>query len=742
MANNKTSKLTTSFDWAYFMQQCIRRWPWFVASVVVCCALGVVKYKLTPPLAQVNAKVLVSDDSSRGSGGLASMMAKQFDLGNMLGGTGSVYNEMQVMGSHSVFENTVKDLGLNSAYSVKLKWTRPWLNPGEKMPVRLDYDCAIADTLGVALAFALDVNATGQVDYKVTKGWKTLAKGSGKNLPCVISTPYGEFRLSATDYMPKGKSFKEKVLLQSYSAAAEGYEKAIYINTMSKKVDVVGYSLVTDNTEFGRKILTSLIENYNKAGIRQKQEKGVMTGAFLDKRLSQISSELEAKESDMQDYKLEHGLTLVEQDAKLAYTQAKTLRNQLVTAEAELEIMKLVRGFIEDPVNNHSLIPAVGDGFGSAMTAITAYNEVIMERMRLMSNARENNAAIKLIDEQLNAMRGNIKLSLNRGMETYLARMDELKKEVAKAESRLGAVPATEREYVGLERNRAVQEKLYLYLLQQQEENAMRMDASLPRGVVIDQAYVSGEPIGLSLMKMLAVSFMLGLCLPGGYLFVKERLRRTVVSLKEIRSIVDAPVLAEIGNGDSRTEMDALCANVRCMLGADGGKTVMVTSAKADDGKCVLAYQLAQSIARTGEKTLLIEMNFRNPMLAETAKLTGAKGLLQYLTEKQPLSAIVTHQQSGMDVIVSGGIAPNPSMLIASKRLAEFWSNVSAEYECVIVIAPQIAGAGEINAITSLADVNVMVVQSGGTDKDVLKSIFSANSTYRFKNSGIVVTKK
>lgn len=739
MANNKSSKLISSFDWVYFLQQCIKKWPWFVASVMVCCVIGVVRYKLTPPLAQVNAKVLVSDDSSRGSGGLASMMAKQFDLGNMLGGTGSVYNEMQVMGSHSVFESTVKELDLNCSYSVKLKWTKPWGEAWDKTPVRLEYDKLIADTLGVALVFNMDVNDKGLVSYKVKKGWHTLAEGSDKAMPCLVATPYGEFTLASTEYMPQGKSFKEKAVLQSYNSAAEGFEKAVRINTMSKKVDVVGYSYVTTNPEFGKKILTSLIANYNKAGILQKQEKGILTGEFLDKRLAQISSELDAKELSMLDYKQEHGLTLVDQDAKLVYTQAKTLRNQLVTSEAELEIMKLVRGFIEDPVNNHSLVPAVGEGFGSASTAIAAYNEVIMERMRLMNNARENNAAIKLIDEQLDAMRGNIKLSLDRGMETYMARMTELKKEVAKAESRLGAVPETEREFMGLERNRAVQERLYLYLLQQKEENAMRMDASLPRGVTVDEAYISGEPIGLSLSKMLAVSFLLGLCIPGGVLFVMERLRKKIVSVKEVKNLVKAPVLAEVVGDNDRNAMDSLCANVRCMLGADDGKVVLVTSADDADGKDYVACNLAKTMAGTGIKTLLLELDFRNPGLSDEFKSIG-KGMVQYLTENLDLNSVISHHSAGLDVIVAGAVPPNPSALLASNKLNDFFAAITKHYGCVVVDGSSALNNPELLYLSPLVSATVCVCGIEATEVDSLPVLSRMIEDGRLVNCGVVIT--
>ena len=255
-----------------------------------------------------------------------------------------------------------------------------------------------------------------------------------------------------------------------------------------------------------------------------------------------------------------------------------------------------------------------------------------------------------------------------------------------------------------------------------------------------DEAYISGEPIGLSLSKMLAVSFLLGLCIPGGILFVMERLRKKIVSVKEVKTLVKAPILAEVVGDNDRNAMESLCANVRCMLGADDGKVVLVTSADGADGKDYVASNLAKNMAGTGIKTLLLELDFRNPGLSAEFSKTVGKGLVQYLTENLDLNSVISHSQAGLDVIVAGAVPPNPSALLASNKLKDFFATVAKHYDCVVVDGSSVLNNPELLYLSPLVSATVCVCGIGATEVDSLPRLSHMIEDGRLVNCGLVIT--
>lgn len=91
-------------------------------------------------------------------------------------------------------------------------------------------------------------------------------------------------------------------------------------------------------------------------------------------------------------------------------------------------------------------------------------------------------------------MRKNIDISLNKAYESAEVALSEVKSQIASTESKLGQIPTLEREYRDIQRQRSIKEQLYIFLLQRREETAMMLANSIPKGVIVDEAYSINEP--------------------------------------------------------------------------------------------------------------------------------------------------------------------------------------------------------------------------------------------------------
>lgn len=522
---NSTKSLgNLAINWKKVFAQCVAHWWWFAISVCVFVGLAFSYTKIKNQYFLTTSSILVADDASVKKSGVLSL-AKSFDLGGALGGTSSVYNEMSVLGSYSVMRSTVKDLGLNEIYEGRKYLIKKIPYSPENTPVRVSCAPEIPDTLFSAIVFKVKVGKDGLASVTAKVGKKNIADVEGKQLPVDLHTTWGDFTLEPTAYLPKGKNTNLTITYLGYGTAAELYQKLITAAMPNRKSDLLTLSYVTTSPFFGVKVLDDVIKNYNLTGINQQRTTSNRTLRFLNQSLDSLTANLTTLEIQLEGYKRSLKVADVEASAKFAIARQQGLKETLIQAETEMDVMRLVKSFITNPENNNSLIPAVSGG--PEADAIAAYNQTVLERMKLESTAKQSNAALRLIDEQLATMRAHINSSVDKAMQTAQLRLNELRQQAGQANAVIGEMPATEREYIAMKRRQEVEEQLYLYLLKQQHETSMSLANVQPRGVVIDAPHVITEPLGISNRNALLIAFFFGMLLPFGFFTIKDRIRNT-----------------------------------------------------------------------------------------------------------------------------------------------------------------------------------------------------------------------
>lgn len=741
------SRRSDSFDYMKFIRQCLKRWWWFLISFLVVGSAVGAYYVITPAPVNVKASVLIA---SKATDGAASLM-KQFDVSSVLGGTGSVDSEVAIMSSHEVMLMTVKELQLNCNYLVKehfYKTIKPW---GDE-PVQIVYDHAIADTLSVGLNFKLKIrkDRTADVTLKGKKN-KTLLKEKGVTLPYTCDTPYGKFTLSPTEafdgYFKKVGSIKETVSILNYSVAAELFQKKVLIAPVSKKVSLVNLSYSSLNSLEGVDVLEAVIRNYNILGIATQREKEQRTINFIDQRLAELSGDLDSKEADIEQYTADKGVGNFEADAKSTMERSIKLQEVLAQAETEFRIMQSVKSFLSDPENKYAFIPSIGEGLENAVSiAIKGYNEMILKRVALLNNASEDNLAVKNLDALIDVSRDNINFSLDKAIDAAALRLNELRAQTSRVRGRELNLPGTTREYLVLKRNQGIQEKLYLYLLQQREEKGMRMSIISPASETIDQVYVSALASDRSFKMYAIIILVLGLGLPMALIFLLDRLRRTVDSAAEVKSISHLPVLAEIPSGDSVSGLRwvrPLQANLGYMLGSSGGNALMVTSMGNGDGKTYVAEELAcEFAAQSGSALLIVADSSDSP--AAPFGLKPRVGLADYLVGKASVDEIILDVPSrqGVSVIAAapeGVRVTDFQSLLLSPRFHALMTEVASRFDTVIIDSPAMGGTGgDACAVAAEAQVVLLVTRGGVTDISSLERVPAINASGIFRNLSAV----
>ena len=147
----------------------------------------------------------------------------------------------------------------------------------------------------------------------------------------------------------------------------------------------------------------------------------------------------------------------------------------------------------------------------------------------------------------------------------------------------------------------------------------------------------------------------------------------------------------------------------------------MVTSSLPGEGKTSTASNIALALRTTGERTLLVDADLRRPQLAGLFGLEGSVGLTSVLLGRIDLrEAVQKHSASGLEVLTSGSLPPNPAELLQSHAMEQLLKEARGEYDVIVIDSPPLLPVTDAALIAAQADGAVLVVRQGRTTRDQL----------------------
>lgn len=170
-----------------------------------------------------------------------------------------------------------------------------------------------------------------------------------------------------------------------------------------------------------------------------------------------------------------------------------------------------------------------------------------------------------------------------------------------------------------------------------------------------------------------------------------------------------------------------LRTNVRFFLRGENCKKLCITSGAASEGKSITIVNLAISIAKSGQKVLLIDADLRRPALARLMVEKAAPGLSNILSRQEKLDGVIrTGIYPNLDFIFSGDVPPNPSELLGSEEMAGLIAEMESRYDYILVDTPPVGVVSDACLVANLLDGVLMLVRKGRTKKDEVKRAVSS----------------
>lgn len=195
---------------------------------------------------------------------------------------------------------------------------------------------------------------------------------------------------------------------------------------------------------------------------------------------------------------------------------------------------------------------------------------------------------------------------------------------------------------------------------------------------------------------------------------------------KDERGAEQKKIIAErkflLSNGSDffiREAYKTLRTNVNFSLaGVEGCKIIAITSSMQSEGKSITAVNLALSLVGADKKVLLIDCDLRKPKIGRLLSMSAQSGLTNVLVDRDQLKASIhTFDDTGLQVLLSGSIPPNPSELLSSARMHELIGMMREKFDYIILDTPPINMVTDAVVLGSIVDGYLFVVRAKESER-------------------------
>ena len=719
-------------------------WPWFVGTVVVCLIAAWVYLYMSTPVYNISATVLIKDDKKGGSAGMLSGL-ESLGLDGMISSSQNIDNEIEVLRSKTIAKEVVEDLGLYISYTDEDEF--PSRNMYKTSPVQVSLTPQEADLLEEPMIVEMMLQPQGSMDVTVKIDDDEYQKHFEK-LPAVFPTDKGTlaFFLTPDSVLSSKRTLEETTdsekttrnitaTINKPLAVAKWCCKNMTIEPTSKTTSVAVISLKNSNVQRGKDFINKLLEMYNINTNNDKNEVAQKTAEFINERISIISKELGSTEKDLESFKRGAGITDLTSDAQIALTGSAEYEKKRVENQTQINLLQDLQKYMQN--EGYEVLPSnIGLQDLNLAAAINRYNDVLVERKRLLRTSTENNPTIINLDTSIGAMKENVQVSLDRVLRGLFITKADLDREASRYSRRISEAPGQEREFVSIARQQEIKAGLYLMLLQKREENAITLAATANNAKIIDDAIADDAPVSPKGKMIYLVALVLGVGIPVGVIYLLELTKFKIEGRSDVEKLTNVPIVGDIPLTDEKQGAIAVFenqnnlmsetfrnirTNLQFMLENDK-KVILVTSTVSGEGKSFISANLAISLSLLGKKVIIVGLDIRKPGLNKVFNIPRKEvGITQYLAnpEKNLMDLVQPSDVSKNLYILPGGtVPPNPTELLARDGLDKAIETLKKNFDYVILDTAPVGMVTDTLLIGRVADLSVYVCRADYTHKN------------------------
>ncbi len=523
--------------------------------------------------------------------------------------------------------------------------------------------------------------------------------------------------------------------------------------TQPNSSTIVELTLPDQNIQRGKDILNELIYAYDRASVSDQNQFAAKTLSIVSARMLEVQHQVDSIQNLINVYKVKNGIVDLSAQSLEYLRNAGENDQQVSEINRKIAVLNEVEKYVNTNDQNKGIIPSTLDVDNEVLRdLLKQLNDLEINYERLKMTASENNPALVSLSNQINKTRSNIlenarieRISLN-------ASRNNLNTTGSNYSSQLKNVPDKERALVEISRQLTVLTNTYDFLLQKKEETSLTFASTIPDSRIVDLAESSIYPASPNKLIVLSIAVVaaMGICLL--IILKKEVFNAKILFRSDIDKYTDIPVVAEIvdiknkdslinaqNNPGSTEQFHHLAAAMGLYEKNICGKKLLITSSIKGEGKTLISTNLAITLASSGKKVILLDLDFRNPQVSHIFKIDKEAGIAEFLEGgKDPYEIIKHSEYENLFITPAGSAKSKMNELLLNEKLKEFFDYLEEVFDFIIVDTPPIEPVSDAYILAKYSDSTLFVIRHRYTPKAIVRLLDQNKKIKSLKNIAIV----
>jgi tyrosine-protein kinase Etk/Wzc len=718
-------------------------WPMFLTIMVLAFGALYFYVKVTPPLYETEASILIKDEQK------GSEDSKMEEVLNLFGTKKIVENEIEILQSNETIGRVINKMRLYAPVTAEVGWGG-----------LIERSAYLTSPIIIEVPEPELLKNSDKIYFSYNESNKTvLIAGTSYPLDKWVPTKYGRMRFLKNDKFEKFADFNATAFyftLMDFNKVIKNVSQSLVITPVSRQSSVVNMKIKDETTKRGEEILNQIVDAYNFASIERKNGVAAKTLRFIEDRLKNVSIELDSVEGSIQKYRDQSGAVDLSEQSKLYLQSIEENDRRANEVNMKLSSLDEVENYVMSKSDKTSMAPAtvnIDDPTLNQLLEKLRTSE--SELQRLKQTTAENNPIVQAVQDDINKTKPSILENIRNQKKSLQAGKAYLNQVSGKYSSMVSTIPKKERELVEVSRQQNIKNAIYSFLLQKREETAYSISSALPDCYMIDKPASSIYPVSPKkpLLALLAMvfPFMIG----GLFINVKDTLNRKILYRTNIEQLTKFPIIGEliyekldnplVTAGTDNSFLSEQFRLIRTSLKYQGvpqgnTKRILVTSSIKGEGKSFVSSNLAISLAKSGKKVALLELDLHQPKLSSMMNIGKEIGLTDYLSGKTTMSEIIFESfvHPNLNILPAGHLISEPSELLGNGKLEKLLEFLDAKYDHIIIDTAPVKAIADALTVAPLCNLVMYIVRHDHTPKAHIELLDEEMNSFQIENVAII----
>jgi capsular exopolysaccharide synthesis family protein len=743
--SNHTAPDKESNGFQQILTKYIPYWPLFLFFFIISGTALYFYLQFTAPIYETKASVLIKDETK------GQEDSKMEEVLNVFGTKKIVENELEIFHSNSLISSVVKTLNLYAPLFEEKGWRGlATTSAYQTSPIMVD------------VPNPGDIVETRKIYFSYSGADSTVTIGDRKYpLDQWEDSPWGKIRFRLNShYSPAPRKSRDSIKfyfnLISLDHATNEVLGNMIVTAASKQSSIINLSIKDQVPARGEAIISEIVIAYNKASADRKSGVALKTLKFIEDRLKNASKELDSVENSIQRYKDASGVVDISEQSKLYLQSIESNDKQLSTLNLQLSALDEVEKYVESKNNNGNIVPSTFNINDPSLTQLlTNLSTAEAQYDKLKRTTAENNPIMLSLQEEINRIRPNILENIRSQRKNIEAGKTTLLESKDRYAAMLSAVPQKERQLVEVSRQHNIKNDIYSFLLQKKEETAYSITSILPDCYIVSNPTTSSDPVSPKKLFLGILVLVVPLFISVVLISLKDIFNNRILYRTDIEKLVRFPIIGEVihsnlkskivtENGERSfiTEQFRLIRTGLKYQGDPPGnlKRILITSCIKADGKSFISTNLAMSLARSGKKVGLLELDLHQPKLTEILEVPPSDGITDYLLGNVAGEDIIfpTTKHENLFLIPAGHLIEEPSELLVNGKLDILLNYLDTKFDVLVLDTAPYKVLTDALVIAPLCNLLICVIRHNHTPKSHIEQLDKDMESYSIHNVAII----